>query len=224
MGLLVSIKATWQQQYSERTTTILERELWEQDAKRMLHCWAINNQWVKKKLFCCKGKHCSPHLLCGIWVKIFIMNRYISKSYTTSKNTIEREYTERGQLVVSTITWADPSSYGFTGRITHLGCWENTRKACKSRAKGEWFTSLVLYASFSFIHYSLTYDPHEGYDFFRFRCFYSYSEIRCIALRVSQTSKGFWVFLSRQSFSEGGVNANLNVTCSHSLAEIREWL
>ena len=81
----------------------------------MLHCWAINNQWVKKKLFCCKGKHCSPHLLCGIWVKIFIMNRYISKSYTTSKNTIDRQYTERGQLVVSTITGADPSSYGFTG-------------------------------------------------------------------------------------------------------------
>ena len=33
-----------------------------------------------------------------ICVKIFIMNRYISKSYTTSKNTIDRQYTERGQL------------------------------------------------------------------------------------------------------------------------------
>ena len=30
--------------------------------------------------------------------------------------------------------------YGFTGVITHLGCWENTRKACKSRAEGDWFT------------------------------------------------------------------------------------
>ena len=30
------------------------------------------------------------------------MNRYISKSYTTSKNTIHRQYTERG--LVSTIT------------------------------------------------------------------------------------------------------------------------
>ena len=29
------------------------------------------------------------HLLYGICVKIFIMNRYISKSYTTSKNTID---------------------------------------------------------------------------------------------------------------------------------------
>ena len=25
--------------------------------------------------------------------------------------------------------------YGFTGVITHLGCWENTRKTCKSRAE-----------------------------------------------------------------------------------------
>ena len=30
---------------------------------------------------------------------------------------------------------------GFTGVITHLGCWENTRKACKSQAEGEWFTN-----------------------------------------------------------------------------------
>ena len=38
------------------------------------------------------------HLLYGIFVKIFIMNGYISKSYTTSKNTIDRQHTERGQL------------------------------------------------------------------------------------------------------------------------------
>ena len=37
-------------------------------------------------------------LLYGICVKIFITNRYISNSYTTSKNTIDRQYTERGQL------------------------------------------------------------------------------------------------------------------------------
>ena len=37
---------------------------------------------------------------------IFIMNRYISKSYTTSKNTIDQQHTERGQVysIVSTIT------------------------------------------------------------------------------------------------------------------------
>ena len=40
----------------------------------------------------------SPDLLYGICVKIFIMNRFISKSYTTSKNTIDRQYTKRGQL------------------------------------------------------------------------------------------------------------------------------
>ena len=28
----------------------------------------------------------------------------------------------------------DNTSYGYTGGITHLGCWENTRKACNSRA------------------------------------------------------------------------------------------
>ena len=30
----------------------------------------------------------------------------------------------------------DHTFYGFTGVITHLGCWENTRKACKSLAFG----------------------------------------------------------------------------------------
>ena len=40
------------------------------------------------------------HLLYGICVKIFIMNRYISKSYTRSKNTIYRA----GAAVVSIIT------------------------------------------------------------------------------------------------------------------------
>ena len=40
------------------------------------------------------------HLLYGIHVcvKIFWINRYISKSYTTSKNTIDLQFTERGQL------------------------------------------------------------------------------------------------------------------------------
>ena len=30
----------------------------------------------------------------------------------------------------------DHTFYGFTSVITHVGCWENARKACKSRAKG----------------------------------------------------------------------------------------
>ena len=28
----------------------------------------------------------------------------------------------------------DHTFYGFTGVITHAGCWENTRKACKPKA------------------------------------------------------------------------------------------
>ena len=35
------------------------------------------------------------------------------------------------------------------------------------------------------------------------------SQIRCIALRVFQTSKGFWVFLFRQSFEGGGGGVEL---------------
>ena len=35
----------------------------------------------------------------------------------------------------------DHTFNGFTGVITHLGCWENTQKACKSLAFGSWFTS-----------------------------------------------------------------------------------
>ena len=44
------------------------------------------------------------YLLYGICVKNFIMNQYISKSYTTSKNTIDQQYTEWGAAVVSTIS------------------------------------------------------------------------------------------------------------------------
>ena len=40
-----------------------------------------------------------------------------------------------------TIEVSDHTFYGFTGVITYFGCWENTRKACKSLAFGSWFTS-----------------------------------------------------------------------------------
>ena len=43
------------------------------------------------------------HLLYGICVNIFMMNRYISKSYTRSKNTIYSLYRAEA-AVVSTIT------------------------------------------------------------------------------------------------------------------------
>ena len=43
--------------------------------------------------------------------------------------------------IIKIIKAIDHTFYGFTSMITHLECWENTRKACKSRAEGEWFTS-----------------------------------------------------------------------------------
>ena len=39
----------------------------------------------------------------------------------------------------------DHTFYGFTGVITHLGCWENTRKACKSRAEAGFSNYLASY-------------------------------------------------------------------------------
>ena len=35
----------------------------------------------------------------------------------------------------------DHTFYGFTHVITHLGCWENAWKACKSLAFSSWFSS-----------------------------------------------------------------------------------
>ena len=43
--------------------------------------------------------------------------------------------------VNSFIKAIDHTLYRFTGMITHAGCWENTRIACKSLAFGFWFTS-----------------------------------------------------------------------------------
>ena len=67
-------------------------------------------------------------------------------------NSIWRQhfYFNGKQLIESTchlknLLWViyaiDHTFHGFTGVITHAGCWENTRKASKSRAEGEWFTS-----------------------------------------------------------------------------------
>ena len=32
--------------------------------------------------------------------------------------------------------------YGFISEVNHWRCWENTRKASKSRTAGDWFTSI----------------------------------------------------------------------------------
>ena len=48
------------------------------------------------------------HLLYGICVKIFILNWYISKSYTTTKNGFGRQYTEWGQLYSGMLKHGSP--------------------------------------------------------------------------------------------------------------------
>ena len=39
-------------------------------------------------------------------------------------------------LPMQAIQAIDHTFYGYTGVITNVGCWENTRKACKPRAEG----------------------------------------------------------------------------------------
>ena len=69
-----------------------------------------------------------------------------------SKTKVERAFPRRvclmlhARLVIArtpmkTTSATDHTFCGFTGVITHAGCLENTRKACKSRVEGEWFTS-----------------------------------------------------------------------------------
>ena len=40
----------------------------------------------------------------------------------------------------------DHTFYGFTGVITHLGCWENTQKACKSRAEDRDLQAFLVFS------------------------------------------------------------------------------
>ena len=49
--------------------------------------------------------------------------------------------------------WSKTPFDGFTGVINHAVCWENTRKGCKSRAEGEWFTSFLSVLSTSPVVY-----------------------------------------------------------------------
>ena len=69
------------------------------------------------------------HLLYGIWVNIFVMNRYISKSYTRSKNTIYRA----GAAVVSTVTNKE-STYSWNIQ-SYSQCRKNL--ACLNRGREE---------------------------------------------------------------------------------------
>ena len=78
------------------------------------------------------------------WESSALLNRESWMAYGDFK---EKTWLDHGTkttffyLKHSVIKAIDHTLYGFTGVITHLGFWENTRKACKSRAEGEWFTS-----------------------------------------------------------------------------------
>ena len=37
----------------------------------------------------------------------------------------------------------DGTLYQFIGVMTHTGCWQNTKKICKSRTSDEWFITLA---------------------------------------------------------------------------------
>ena len=67
----------------------------------------------------------------------FLCTQFSRKRQCKNRNGCQK----RSMLYTIFIWWPDHTFCGFTGVITHAGCWENTRKACKSRAEGEWFTS-----------------------------------------------------------------------------------
>ena len=50
--------------------------------------------WMEPCVSCIYPTYCMEY----VWESSLLMNRYISKTYTTSKNTIDRQHTERGQL------------------------------------------------------------------------------------------------------------------------------
>jgi len=77
----------------------------------------------------------------------------------------------------------DHSFYGFTGAINHLGCWENTQKACKSL--GSWFTSFSRVLPTSRVVYC-TGKPIE-------RVVYCLNNINIVLfLHIKRVCKSFW--------------------------------
>ena len=62
----------------------------------------------------------------------------------------------------------DPTFYGLTGVITHLGCWKNTRKACESRAESRLHHShemhLLPEVSLESLVYDKTYNMMTLYE------------------------------------------------------------
>ena len=108
-------------------------------------------QWVQKLVFW------SAAVCCLTELSFEKVQRYKIVSHDWLMMTLERRHDLMTVLkpyfylkdsillkVLYFIKAIDHTSYGFTGVITHAGCWENTRKACKSRAEGEWFTSFSI--------------------------------------------------------------------------------
>ena len=60
----------------------------------------------------------------------------------------------------------DHTFYGFTGVMTHLGCWENTRKACKSLAFS-WGGSRIFFRR-GFTRLLLYFNTNKPHSFFFF--------------------------------------------------------
>ena len=89
-------------------------------------------------------------------------------------------------------------------------------KSLKIEPKASDLQALVLYTILS--HIILTKDM----IFFDLDVFILTAKFVVSRCAYRKLRRDFGFFLSRQSFSEGGVNANLNVACSPSLAEIRE--
>ena len=59
-----------------------------------------------------------------------VYHLYVSRRYTKGGTSYSVKNGIFKQLI-------DHTFYGFTGVITHAGCWENKRKTCKSQAEGE---------------------------------------------------------------------------------------
>ena len=73
----------------------------------------------------------SPGVSPGVWTRV------ISTALESGPESRVEEVRVIVVLRVRVIKAKDHAFYGFTGVITDAGCWENTRKACRSRAEGE---------------------------------------------------------------------------------------
>ena len=119
---------------------MINREHWS-TASRQIFFWHYFCFWVSMDLvqnLPIKIKNCS-----WTW-------SMTGGPWTRSMKVVHGPGPKRGSMDPWSLFCPHPTFYGFTGVITHAGCWENMRKACKSQAEDEWFTSnLLLFCSCS---------------------------------------------------------------------------